>query len=36
MKIVGMASMIFLPRLNRDTMEMYIPELVVLEKYQKQ
>lgn len=36
MKIVGMVSMMFLPRLNRDTLEMYIPELVVLEKYQKQ
>ncbi len=34
-KIVGMISMMFLPRLNRDTLEMYIPELVVLEKYQK-
>jgi len=36
MKIVGMISMMFLPRLNRDTLEMYIPELVVLEKYQNQ
>ena len=26
----------FLPRLNRATLEMYIPELVVLEKYQNQ
>ncbi len=34
MKIVGMISMVFLPRLNRDTLEMYVPELVVLEKYQ--
>lgn len=34
-KIVGMISMMFLPRLNRDTLEMYIPELVVVEKYQK-
>jgi GNAT superfamily N-acetyltransferase len=33
-KIIGMASMVFLPRLNRTTLEMYIPELVVLEKYQ--
>ncbi|KEQ56431.1 phospholipiddiacylglycerol acyltransferase protein [Marine Group I thaumarchaeote SCGC RSA3] len=32
-KIVGMVSMMFLSRLNRDTSEMYIPELVVLEKY---
>jgi ribosomal protein S18 acetylase RimI-like enzyme len=35
-KIVGMVSVMFLPRLNRDTLEMYIPELVVLEKYQNQ
>ncbi|MBL7018342.1 MAG: GNAT family N-acetyltransferase [Nitrosopumilus sp.] len=35
-KIVGMASVMFLPRLNHPTLEMYIPELVVLEKYQKQ
>jgi len=35
-KIVGMMSMIFLPRLNRTTNEMYIPELVVLKKYQNQ
>jgi len=33
-KIVGMISMMFLPRLNRITPEMYIPELVVLKKYQ--
>ena len=36
MKIVGMVSMIFLPRLNRTTLELYIPELVVLEKYRNQ
>ena len=35
-KIIGMASMVFLPRLNRTTREMYIPELVVLEKYHNQ
>jgi ribosomal protein S18 acetylase RimI-like enzyme len=35
-KIIGMVSMVFLPRLNRDTLEMYIPELVVLEKYHNQ
>jgi len=35
-KIIGMASMIFLPRLNRSTLETYIPELIVLEKYQNQ
>jgi len=34
MKIIGMLSMIFLPRLNRSTLEIYIPELVVLESYQ--
>jgi GNAT superfamily N-acetyltransferase len=33
-QIVGMVSMIFLQRLNQLTLEMYIPELVVLEKYQ--
>ncbi|MCV0431147.1 GNAT family N-acetyltransferase [Nitrosopumilus sp.] len=35
-KIVGMISMMFLSRLNRDTLEMYVPELVVLEKYHNQ
>ena len=35
-EIVGMVSMMFLPRLNRSTLELYIPELVVLEKYQNQ
>lgn len=34
LKIVGMTSAVFLPRLNQNTLEMYIPELVVLEKYQ--
>jgi len=33
MKIVGMISMIFLPRLNQITFEMYVPELIVLKKY---
>ena len=32
--IVGMISMMLLPRLNHTTLEMYIPELVVLKKYQ--
>jgi GNAT superfamily N-acetyltransferase len=32
-KIVGMLSMIFLPRLNHKTLETYIPELVILETY---
>jgi GNAT superfamily N-acetyltransferase len=31
-----MVSVIFLPRLNQLTLEMYIPELIVLENYQKQ
>ena len=35
-KIIGIVSLMFLPRLNRDTFEMYIPELIVLEKYQNQ
>ena len=33
-QIVGMVSAIFLQRLNQLTLEIYIPELVVLEKYQ--
>lgn len=36
MKIVGMVSVMFLPRLNRSELEMYIPELIVHEKYQNQ
>lgn len=35
-KIVGMISMMLLSRLNRDTLEMYVPELIVLEKHQGQ
>ena len=35
-EIVGMMSIVFLPRLNRSTLELYVPELVVLEKYQNQ
>ena len=35
-EIVGIVSIVFLPRLNRPTLEMYIPELIVLEKYQNQ
>ena len=35
-KIVGMVSGMFLPRLNQPTLELYIPELIVLEKYQNQ
>ncbi len=36
MKIVGISSVVFLPRLNQITCEMYIPELVVLERYHNQ
>ena len=36
MKIIGIVSIVFLSRLNRSTLEMYIPELVVLEKYHNQ
>ena len=35
-EIVGIVSIVFLSRLNRTTLEMYIPELVVLEKYRNQ
>ncbi len=34
-KIVGMVSMMLLPRLNRKNLELYIPELIVQEDYQK-
>lgn len=34
-EIIGMVSIVFLPRLNHINFEMYIPELIVLEKYQK-
>ena len=36
MKIVGIVSMMFLPRLNRETLELYIPELIVRENYRNQ
>ena len=36
LKIVGMASIIFLSRLNQKNLELYIPELIVLEKFQNQ
>lgn len=35
-QIVGMVSVVFLPRLNRSTLEMYVPELVVLDEFQNQ
>ena len=31
-KIIGMISMVFLSRLNQNTFEMYVPELIVLQK----
>ena len=34
-KVVGMVSVNFLPRLNQIKYEMYIPELIVAQKYQK-
>ena len=33
-EIVGMISMMYLQRLNQTTLEMYVPELVVLEQHQ--
>ncbi|WP_299292016.1 GNAT family N-acetyltransferase [Nitrosopumilus sp.] len=33
-EIVGMVSIVFMTRLNQKTLELYIPELVVREKYQ--
>ncbi len=32
-KVVGLVSMMFLPRLNRTKLELYIPELVVSEDH---
>lgn len=32
-KVVGMASVLLLPRLNHTTQELYIPELVVSQRY---
>lgn len=34
-ELAGMASIVFLPRLNQKTLELYIPELVVSKKHQK-
>jgi len=34
MEIIGMVSVMFLQRLNQTALEMYIPELIVHEKYQ--
>ncbi len=33
-KIIGMVSIVLLPRLNHSTLEMYIPELIVIENFQ--
>ena len=33
-EIVGLVSIVFMTRLNQKTLELYIPELVVREKYQ--
>lgn len=35
-EIIGMVSIVFLPRLNRTSRELYIPELIVREKFQNQ
>lgn len=35
-EIIAMVSIIFLPRLNRNSLELYIPELIVREKFQNQ
>ena len=32
-KVVGLVSMMFLPRLNRTKLELYVPEMVVSENY---
>ena len=34
--VVGMVSIIFIPRLNQTRLEMYIPELIVAKNYQSQ
>jgi GNAT superfamily N-acetyltransferase len=34
-KMVGLISMLLLKRLNQTKLEMYVPELVVLSKYQR-
>lgn len=35
-EIIAIASIIFLPRLNRNSLELYIPELIVSKKFQNQ
>ena len=34
-EIIGAVSIMFLPRLNQTNLEMYIPELIVQEKYRR-
>jgi GNAT superfamily N-acetyltransferase len=34
--VVGLVSIVFLPRLNQIGQELYIPELIVTEKYRNQ
>jgi GNAT superfamily N-acetyltransferase len=34
LEIIGLVSMIFVPRLNRTQLELYIPELIVREDFQ--
>ena len=33
LKIIGMVSIVFLSRLNQNTLEMYVPELIVSQNY---
>ena len=33
LKIIGMMSIVFLSRLNQNTLEMYVPELIVSQNY---
>jgi GNAT superfamily N-acetyltransferase len=35
-KIIGLISLVFLPRLNQKTLELYVPELIVSQNYQSQ
>ena len=35
-EIIGLVSIVFLSRLNRITLELYIPELIVREKFRSQ
>lgn len=35
-EIIAMVSIIFLPRLNQNSLELYIPELIVHDKFQNQ